>query len=284
MNINLNLLKYFYVVASYNSYTEAANRLNISQPSLSYSIKTLENQLNIKLFCKKNNKIALTGDGTLLFEKVEQIMNIVDSIDNIDNKEEITYNITFGLRSLYAIKIFPKIANKIVDEYPNIKIDFVVGTTTELEKMLINNQVDIVIDEREYNNCYSKVLGEYQSYLITTNRVLEKINENNNMLSSVIKKGIYLVERNLNSESIIKNNSKLKFKLVQSTPMLIEKIKNDDVIGVGHELVIQDELKKGDIVTINSFINIPKSKLYIQCQNTSFNKKVKEIIDFYSVN
>ena len=42
LNINLNLYKYFYEVAKYNSYTKAAESLMISQPSLSYSIKVLE--------------------------------------------------------------------------------------------------------------------------------------------------------------------------------------------------------------------------------------------------
>ena len=63
MNINLNLYKYFYEVAKYNSYTKAANALMISQPSLSYSVKVLENQLNTKLFTKNNNKIQLTESG-----------------------------------------------------------------------------------------------------------------------------------------------------------------------------------------------------------------------------
>ena len=48
LNINLNLYKYFYEVAKYNSYTKAAESLLISQPSLSYSIKVLETQLEKK--------------------------------------------------------------------------------------------------------------------------------------------------------------------------------------------------------------------------------------------
>ena len=49
-NINLNLYKYFYEVAKYESFSKAANSLMISQPSLSYSIKVLEEQLNKQLF------------------------------------------------------------------------------------------------------------------------------------------------------------------------------------------------------------------------------------------
>ena len=284
MNINLNLLKYFYVVAKYCSYTEAANKLNISQPSLSYSIKTLESQLGIKMFYKQNNKIFLTTAGVELYEKVEKMMNIIDSIDILNNSEEKIYNITFGLRSLYAIKIFPKIANRMVETYPNIKLDFVVGTSSELEKMLLNHRVDIIIDEREYGDCYSKMLGQYNSYFITTKAALEQAKRNHVSIEKILEKGIYLVERNSTSKWLAKQYPNLDFKFVQTTPILIDRIKNDNVIGIGHELAIQDELQNGDIVRIKPYIKIPKSKLYIQCLNESMNKRIKEIIEFYSIN
>lgn len=69
MNINLNLYKYFFEVAKRLSYTKAAESLMVSQPSLSYSIKVLEEQLNQKLFRKENNKIILTDYGNMLYEK-----------------------------------------------------------------------------------------------------------------------------------------------------------------------------------------------------------------------
>ena len=59
MNINLNLYKYFYEVAKHDSFTKAAEELMISQPSLSYSVKVLEEQLDYKLFNRNKGKILL---------------------------------------------------------------------------------------------------------------------------------------------------------------------------------------------------------------------------------
>ena len=50
----------------------AANNLYVSQPSLSYSVKTLEEQLGYKLFNKENNKIALTEKGEELYNKLNK--------------------------------------------------------------------------------------------------------------------------------------------------------------------------------------------------------------------
>ena len=53
MNINLELYKIFYYVAKNKSITRAANELLISQPAISKSIKTLEEQMREKLFIRK---------------------------------------------------------------------------------------------------------------------------------------------------------------------------------------------------------------------------------------
>lgn len=60
MNINFELYRNFYVVANCISITEAARRLNISQPAVTKSIKNLENQLNGTLFIRNKKGIRLT--------------------------------------------------------------------------------------------------------------------------------------------------------------------------------------------------------------------------------
>ena len=61
-------LKYFTYVAEYLNYTVAAQKLYISQPALSMTIKKLENELNTQLFIKKGRSIQLTDSGQLLLE------------------------------------------------------------------------------------------------------------------------------------------------------------------------------------------------------------------------
>ena len=51
-NIDFNAYKTFYAVAKYESFSKAASELYISQPAVSYSIKKLEEELNIQLFIR----------------------------------------------------------------------------------------------------------------------------------------------------------------------------------------------------------------------------------------
>lgn len=60
---NFNLYRSFYAVAITGSFSEAARLLYVSQPSLSYNVKQLEEQLNVNLFYRKVNSVSLTNEG-----------------------------------------------------------------------------------------------------------------------------------------------------------------------------------------------------------------------------
>ena len=73
MNINLELYKVFYYVAKNESITRAANELAISQPAISKSIKTLENQINTSLFVRKRDGVTLTEAGETIYNKIKEL-------------------------------------------------------------------------------------------------------------------------------------------------------------------------------------------------------------------
>ena len=97
MNINLELYKIFYNVALNGSFTRAANELMISQPAISRSIKTLEEQLNITLFVRNHDGITLSKAGKKIFEKVKIAMKQIESIDDDINELEEKYNFTVNI-------------------------------------------------------------------------------------------------------------------------------------------------------------------------------------------
>lgn len=72
--MNYNYLRYFSVLAELEHYTLAAARLEISQPSLSSAIRSLENELGVKLFEKVGRNIRLTEEGRYFQKKVDSAM------------------------------------------------------------------------------------------------------------------------------------------------------------------------------------------------------------------
>lgn len=72
MTTNLEYYKVFYYVAQLNSLTKAAEKLSISQPAVSQSVRQLEHALHVKLFARAARGVKLTPEGELLFAYVSK--------------------------------------------------------------------------------------------------------------------------------------------------------------------------------------------------------------------
>ncbi len=77
MDINYELYKVFFHVASSLSFSEASKQLFISQSAVSQSIKTLEKKLGQPLFIRSTKKVQLTPAGEILLKHIEPAMNLI---------------------------------------------------------------------------------------------------------------------------------------------------------------------------------------------------------------
>lgn len=76
--MNLSHLQYFRELSKTQSYTKAARNLYISQPTLSHSIATLEEELECKLFRKAGRGIVLTDEGKLFSNYVDDSLRVLE--------------------------------------------------------------------------------------------------------------------------------------------------------------------------------------------------------------
>lgn len=83
MDINLELYKVFYYVATTLSFSEASRELFISQSAVSQSIKTLEKKLNHTLFIRSTKKVLLTPEGELLLQHVKPAIQMLDEGESL---------------------------------------------------------------------------------------------------------------------------------------------------------------------------------------------------------
>ncbi|MDO4192116.1 MAG: LysR family transcriptional regulator [Erysipelotrichaceae bacterium] len=117
-------LTYILAVADNKSVTEAANKLYISQPSLSYIISKVEDELGVKLFYRKTNPITLTYAGQLY---VETARDILAKMDNL--KRQLTEvgvgekgQISIGIPAERAGYMIPKFIWKFHELFPEMEL------------------------------------------------------------------------------------------------------------------------------------------------------------------
>lgn len=278
-NINLNLYRYFYEVAKYESFSKAANSLMISQPSLSYSIKVLEKQLNKQLFIRNNHKISLTNDGLEIFNKLK---NIFAELDSITNNNLLSGKVILGVRSAYASYILPFYINELSKIYPDLKIEFFIAKSNNLLKMLNNQEIDIMIDEDKYFGEYeSNETYPFENILFTTNEKYNELKDTKLDIKYFYNEFLYLTRYNKITKVIMKKYPSIKTKIVESTPIMVEKIKNDNLIGLVPKMLLTNDLASGNLKELKTDIEIPNSYMYTTYLKKLENKKISAVVDFF---
>ena len=78
MDINLELYKVFYYVATTLSFSEASRQLFISQSAVSQAVKNLEKKLGHTLFVRSTKRVILTPEGELLLQHVKPALSMLN--------------------------------------------------------------------------------------------------------------------------------------------------------------------------------------------------------------
>ena len=144
---SLYLYKLFYLVCQNGSFSKTAKYLGLTQPSVSYNIKKLEESLGVILF-ERGNKMTMTLEAKELLPYVEAALNNLTNgerriSDLIDLKEG---KITIGIPSHVGVFLLTDILKKFNQSYPDINIEVICKPTKDLFKLLNVNRLDILID------------------------------------------------------------------------------------------------------------------------------------------
>ncbi len=88
-DLNLNLLRSFFMIAEERSITRAAARLNMSQPSVSQALQRLEEQLSCQLVLRGSRRFELTARGQRIYEECNEIFRSVERIGQLTQEKTI---------------------------------------------------------------------------------------------------------------------------------------------------------------------------------------------------
>jgi DNA-binding transcriptional LysR family regulator len=139
----------FMSVAENLSFSKAANNLNISQPAVTRHIKELEERYKTNLLERKGNKIYLTEAGEKVYnafkEIAQQYRNLDFEIGQLHSS--ISGEFKIGASSTISQYVIPKVIASFHKRYPKIQIYLMNGNSFEMEKLLLNNQVDLALVE-----------------------------------------------------------------------------------------------------------------------------------------
>jgi len=120
--MEIRVLKYFVMVAREENITRAAEKLHVTQPTLSRQLHQLEEEFGKKLFKRGNHDIKLTEDGYLLRKRAEEILDLVDKTasEMTSDTDDLVGDIYIGAGETDAIRMIARVVHDIQIEYPKI--------------------------------------------------------------------------------------------------------------------------------------------------------------------
>ncbi|WP_231634438.1 LysR family transcriptional regulator [Salinicoccus sp. YB14-2] len=186
--MDLNLYHIFHTTALEQNFSRAADKLFITQPSVSHAIKQLEEKLGVKLFTRTSRGVRLTPEGQTLLDNITPVFGLIDNAEQKLSELRNFQNghVTIGgSDSTCKHYLLPHIQT-FQEKYPEIRIKLQHGSTPEIIGKLKNGMIDISlvhlpinenqIHVTEYLNIHSTfVVGEKYEALAGKNLSLEQL-------------------------------------------------------------------------------------------------------------
>ncbi|WAA08565.1 LysR family transcriptional regulator [Fervidibacillus albus] len=166
--MEIRFFTYFTVLAEQKGFTKAAERLHISQPSLSNAIKNMEIILGMKLIDRTTREFRLTEEGEFFYREAKKLIryheNIINEMENL--KKGGIGELSIGLieSSMYWL---PEILNEFRNQFPNVKVKlFEVLSLKEVEEALENYDIQLAITNQFLHREEITTIPVYQEHLV----------------------------------------------------------------------------------------------------------------------
>jgi len=152
--MELRQLEYFMTLYKELHFTKAADKIGITQPTLSYQIRALEEELGMPLFDRLGKKIALTDVGHILFKECKSIFN------SLDNVKEQVHELRKSKSGNISVAVLPGELTDLVStllldfhkNYPEVNVRII--SSDEILESIFLNQVDFAVTIDTLDNAF----------------------------------------------------------------------------------------------------------------------------------
>lgn len=249
---NLSLYSAFITVVEEGNISAAAQKLYISQPAISKSIKKLENNLGISLFNRNSRGVALTEEGALLYRHVKSAFEDIDAgEENIQLHSKLGIgHIRLGVSTTLCKYLLLPFLKPFVEQNPHISISIECQSSGRTTELIENGKIDIGLIARpaKDNGLSYLSLGHVRDSFIATEEYLQNLHlrEDVDLTEEPKYANIMMLDKNNVSRmyadryipaEVYSNNSLIE---VNSMDLIIEFAKT----GLGIGCVIMDFVKK----------------------------------------
>lgn len=218
MALVLEDIKYFLHVAHTLNITRASEIAGVTQPTLSYSVKRLENELGGDLLIRLKNGVQLTKLGKDFLQKSSKLIIEWEGLKKITNNSSVGGKFTLGVHPSVGLYVLPCFLPKLIKESPDIEFHLAHALSREITEKVISWKLDfgIVVNPKKHPDLVIAELCQDRIGLFSTTKA----------------KDMLIFDKELTQSNSIIKKMKLKFQH-QTTTSNLEIIAKLTSIGYG---------------------------------------------------
>lgn len=140
-------MKIFVAVCRCKSATAAAEQIGIAQPAVSLAIRELEQYYGVRLFDRISHRLILTEEGRQLLEYADKIISLFDEAESGIRDWDSFGILRIGSSITIGTCLIPDYVRRFRLQYPKIKVRVTIDNSAEIEKKILENQLDFALIE-----------------------------------------------------------------------------------------------------------------------------------------
>lgn len=184
-DMNTRQMQYVIAVAETRSFSEAAAKLMISQPSLSQYIAKIEEEMGVQIF-ERSVPLKMTYAGEIYVKTAKKIlMEEAEFQDRLsDLKGGLSGKLKIGSGYLNAVSILPGLVAEFQKHFPNVQVEIYEETEPKLKLLADEGDLDLVIATSKFDSAaYEKVMLGEEAYLFAVPKIYGTFGEEDNEMN-----------------------------------------------------------------------------------------------------
>ena len=270
MALSFSAVESFYWVSQLRSFNAAADKLNVTQPTVSYRIRELEEQLGVSLFVRQKRQLVLTSEGEALKPYAESMIAIARDIEsNIKTRNTRLPTLRVGVIDSFAAVCLPALLDELDNRFAGARIAATVDTSHKLADQLSEGLLDIAVlsTPPSHDNVALELLGRQSvdwiaSYTLQLPKAIVSDDE-------LLRQRIFATPAPSNLHSLTIGalaataSAGLRLNVCNSLGTILNLVESGTGISILPTRLLQGQIRQGTIQVLKTRTPLPLQEVFI---------------------
>lgn len=286
MALSFSAVETFYWVSQLRSFNAAAEKLNVTQPTVSYRIKELEEQLGVALFLRQKRQLLLTSEGEALKQYAEAMIGLARDIEsNIKTRNTRLPTLRVGVMDSFAAICLPALLDALDNRFSGTRVAATIDNSHNLARQLSEGMLDVAVlsTPPEHENVALELLGRQTVGWVASAKILPR----HDVVSDVdlLAQRIYSTPAPSNIHSLTTNalsgNSSLglRLNLCNSISAILTLVESGSGVSILPIRLVQEQVRRGSLHVIRTQSRLPMQDVFIGTNKGAVVRALPQVIE-----